>query len=393
MTDWNFYLNDPDNISFDNTNGTDMDAPISDAGRDLTRMAFTSDLNNLYIYIERAGSTNNSVDIIYYVDINNNDLMDLNEPVLHFNWGGSNGNVSVSVANYIPVATVLSNTISQNLDGGTLWGTVTPRTSLGQLGNGSADGKSMEVRIPFSSLTQTNLLGNVINQLQPGQNFKFHLSTINGNISSIPNVNSINDNFGGCLSAPMATSTLPVSLLSFQATLRDKNATLGWTTTNHFNFSHFIIEKSTDARSFTEAAVLFADAATSNAETNYKYKDNLQSCTAKIVYYRLKMVDVDGSFTYSETRMVRLTSEEAKVLISTFPNPATNEVRVMIPTEWQEKAVTYEIFNSTGILMQRYQNKRAAQVQQMNVQQLNSGNYLLKVSTGANSSTSKFIKY
>ena len=103
------------------------------------------------------------------------------------------------------------------------------------------------------------------------------------------------------------------------------------------------------------------------------------------------MVDVDGTSSYSETRMVRLT-EENKVKISTFPNPATNEVRVMIPNDWQEKIVTYEIYNSTGVLVQRYQNKQAAQVQQLNVQQLNTGNYILKVNNGTNSSTSKFIK-
>lgn len=188
-------------------------------------------------------------------------------------------------------------------------------------------------------------------------------------------------------------STSPVSLLSFQATLRDKNATLGWTTTNHFNFSHFVIERSTDARSFTEAAILFTEATTLNAEYSYKYKDNLQNSTAKIAYYRLKMVDVNGTFTYSETRMVRLASEDTKALVSTFPNPVTNEVRVVIPTKWQNKAVTYEVFNSRGLLVQRLQTKNAAQVQQLPVQELNSGTYILKVSSATASTTSKFIKY
>ncbi len=188
-------------------------------------------------------------------------------------------------------------------------------------------------------------------------------------------------------------TTLPVDLLSFQATLRDKNATLGWTTTNHYNFSHFVIEKSTDAKTFTEAAVLFTETPTSTTENSYKYKDNLQNTAAKIVYYRLKMVDVDGKFTYSEIRMVRLANEETKVLISTFPNPVTNEVRVMIPTEWQDKTVTYEVFNSNGLLMLRLQAKNSAQVQQLQVQQLNSGTYILKVSNTTNSTTSKFIKY
>ena len=188
-------------------------------------------------------------------------------------------------------------------------------------------------------------------------------------------------------------TTLPVNLLNFQATLKDKNASLSWTTANHYNFSHFVIEKSTDARTFTETAVLFTEASTSNAEYSYKYKDNLQNSTAKIVYYRLKMVDIDGTIAYSETRMVRLASEETKVLISTFPNPVANEVRIQIPAEWQLKAVTYEVFNSNGLLMQRFQTKSAAQVQQLLVHQLNSGTYILKVSSATASTTSKFIKY
>lgn len=186
-------------------------------------------------------------------------------------------------------------------------------------------------------------------------------------------------------------STLPVSLLSFQANLKEKHALLNWTTTNHYNFSHFVIEKSVDARSFKEAAIVFAPETTSS-ENNFSYKDNLQNSTDKTIYYRLKMVDVDGKSSYSETRMLRLT-EEHTVQISTFPNPATNEVRVMIPNDWQEKMLTYEIYSNTGLLVQRYQTKHASQVQQLNVQALSTGNYILKVHNGINTSFSKFIKY
>jgi hypothetical protein len=183
----------------------------------------------------------------------------------------------------------------------------------------------------------------------------------------------------------------PVSVLMFQVNLKEKNALLSWTTTNHYNFSHFIIEKSNDAKNFKEATVLFPTEAAS-AENSFKYKDNLLNNSEKTTYYRLKMVDINGKASYSETRMVRMI-EENKLQISTFPNPAINEVRVMIPTDWQEKLVTYEIYSNTGVLVQRHQNKEAAQVQQLNVQQLNSGNYLLKVNNGTTSTTSNFIKY
>jgi hypothetical protein len=390
MADWSLFLNDADNNSYDNTNGTDLNAPISDAGRDLTRLVITSDFNHLYLYMERAGSSSNKVDFILYMDINNNDFMDSGEPVLQLDWSGSNGTVGVSIHNYVPSATSSSNSISQNLDGSSLWGTLTPRANLGFLGQGSTNGTSMEARIPFNSITTVDAEGVVHHQLNTGDNFKFHLSSINGNISSIPNLNSINDDFGGCVIAPVASS-LPVSLLGFQATLKEKNALLNWKTTNHYNFSHFVIEKSTDARNFKQAAIVFAPE-NSSSENNYNYKDNLLNIPDKAIYYRIQMVDVNGSSSYSETRTVRLT-EENKLQISTFPNPSTNELRVMIPEKWQEKMVTYEIYNASGVLMYRYQNKHAAQVQQLNVQHLNSGNYVVKARNGLSSINSKFIKY
>lgn len=184
--------------------------------------------------------------------------------------------------------------------------------------------------------------------------------------------------------------TLPVSLLQFQATLNDKSTSLTWTTNNHFNFSHFVVEKSTDARNFSEA-VMVMGAESTTAQSSYTYKDDLKNSTSKTVYYRLKMVDVDEKYTYSEVRMVRLVTEN-KIQISTFPNPVVNELRVMVPANWQEKTVTYEIYNSNGVMMSRVQNARAAQVQQLNVQSLNSGNYVVRVSNGSTVSTSKFVK-
>lgn len=188
-----------------------------------------------------------------------------------------------------------------------------------------------------------------------------------------------------------SAASLPVTLISFQAMLKDKYASLVWTTSNHSDFSNFVVEKSTDGKNFRENAVLFAES-NSSATHDYNYKDNLQNNTSGVIYYRLKMVDIDGKYTYSEIRMVRLATEENRVQITTFPNPVTNEVRVMIPAEWQEKAVTYELYNNNGSLVQRVQNQKAAQVQQLNVQQLNGGNYIVKVSNGVVTSTSKIVK-
>src|SRR5688500_12009312 len=75
MSDWTAVLNDPDNNTYDNTNGIDLDAPISDQGRDMVRFAFTEDANYLYLYLKRAGSSSNTVDILFYADIDNDGSM------------------------------------------------------------------------------------------------------------------------------------------------------------------------------------------------------------------------------------------------------------------------------------------------------------------------------
>ena len=90
------------------------------------------------------------------------------------------------------------------------------------------DGKAIEIKLPFAKITQLNILNQVINQLTFGQDFKFHVSTINGGVGSVPGLNSINDNFGGCLRAPVAV--LPVHLISFQGNMNKNNkVTLNWT--------------------------------------------------------------------------------------------------------------------------------------------------------------------
>ena len=89
--------------------------------------------------------------------------------------------------------------------------------------------------------------------------------------------------------------------------------------------------------------------------------------------------------------MIRL-SASTMVQVQTFPNPVTNELRVMIPNNWQGKMIAYEIYTNAGLLVKRIQNASAAQIQQINVQSLSTGNYIIRVMNGSEKSVSKFIK-
>lgn len=188
-----------------------------------------------------------------------------------------------------------------------------------------------------------------------------------------------------------ANSSLPLTLLNFDAILRTDKVNLTWTTTEHKDFSHFVLQRSTDGKNFKDVMTLMTDNVSSSSVNQYNYKDDV-SGMSNVVYYRLQMVDVDTKFQYSPVRMVRLNAANT-VKIQTFPNPVTSELRVTIPANWQEKTTTYEIYNSNGSLVNRTQIARAAQVQQLNVQSLGSGNYIIRVTNGQEVSSSKFVKY
>src|SRR5690348_14642034 len=84
VSDWSTVIADADNYSTDAV--PDLDAPIADVGRDFTKFAFTESWSTLYLYFARAGSATSSVDALLYLDVNNNSLMETNEPVIAISW-------------------------------------------------------------------------------------------------------------------------------------------------------------------------------------------------------------------------------------------------------------------------------------------------------------------
>jgi hypothetical protein len=190
-----------------------------------------------------------------------------------------------------------------------------------------------------------------------------------------------------------AMSTLPVKFASFTAILKDNmRAELRWTTSSEINVSHFVVERSTDGQNFSEAAIVFANGAP-GTETSYAYPDNISSINARVIHYRIRSVDNDAKTEYSATRIVRPGTEATSdVMISTFPNPATSELRVTIPASWQGKALTYEVVSMLGNTVQRKEVKTASQVEALNIASLNPGAYIVRVSGETGTSKQKIIK-
>ncbi|HEY0679028.1 MAG TPA: T9SS type A sorting domain-containing protein, partial [Chitinophagaceae bacterium] len=185
-----------------------------------------------------------------------------------------------------------------------------------------------------------------------------------------------------------AALMLPVKLSVFNASLVKKNVVLNWTTEQEINTSHFSVQRSTDGKEFTDAAILFTDG-NSNASISYSYKDPVATGAKGVLYYRLKMVDLDGRFIFSNVRIINLGDSKGQVELQAFPNPVVNEVRITIPESWQNKHVVYEVYTGGGQLVKRSVNKNASQTEVINMQNLKPGTYLIKALNDSETATQR----
>lgn len=116
---------------------------------------------------------------------------------------------------------------------------------------------------------------------------------------------------------------LPVSLLSFKGETRNNSVVLDWVTTSEQNNEKFVIERSADLQQWKEIGEVAATGSETSI-TSYSYTD--YNFSGRMVYYRLRQVDLDGKYVYSNALLVR-TSNIAQV--SVLPNPFEQELTIL----------------------------------------------------------------
>jgi hypothetical protein len=186
-------------------------------------------------------------------------------------------------------------------------------------------------------------------------------------------------------------STLPVILESFDAKLVSDKVILNWVADLEQSFSHYIVERSTDGKVYNDATIIFGYAGyTQNA--SYTYTEAVRKGSAGLVYYRLKMVDIDGSYRYSAIRILRLNNSDQSVAITTFPNPVASELRITIPRQWQDQKVVYDMYSTNGTIVKRHISYHASQTESLNVSDMAAGTYIIKLTSGTESAVQQIVK-
>ncbi|HEX2901142.1 MAG TPA: hypothetical protein VHS96_15595, partial [Bacteroidia bacterium] len=117
---------------------------------------------------------------------------------------------------------------------------------------------------------------------------------------------------------------LPVELLSFEAMPENRMVRLDWQTSSEVNTSAFVLEASSDRAQFHEIGRVAA-AGNSESPLNYRFWDAQPIEGAPVLYYRLKIIDLDGNFGYSQIRSVVLEEGHQPQLLL-YPNPSEGNV-------------------------------------------------------------------
>ncbi len=173
-------------------------------------------------------------------------------------------------------------------------------------------------------------------------------------------------------------SLLPLRLINFNAAAAGKSNVLRWQTANEINSTDFIIQRSNDGINFTAIGSLPSRGA---AHASYNYEDAF--IKAPVYYYRLKMLDNDGKFTYSN--IIKLTNQPLNQL-TIYPNPVKDRTSLQV-NDKNLIGTTIKLLDANGRTVKKIIVNTLFETVDMS--QLPAGMYLLQT---INKATQKLIK-
>ena len=200
-------------------------------------------------------------------------------------------------------------------------------------------------------------------------------TTGNNMQGTVQSLNAVTNFSPFTLASANALNPLPITLLNFTAARCDDNVCLQWSTENEKNASHFEIERANGDNDFKLTGSVNAN---NNLATNqYTFSDKTPGAGAN--FYRLKIIDADGSFRYSKVLPVIFNSLTSTLL---YPNPARDEIKILS----SKNIISIEISDLSGRLMK---TMAPNSTNRYNIGELKKGLYIVKISGDDNTIISK----
>lgn len=185
---------------------------------------------------------------------------------------------------------------------------------------------------------------------------------------------------------PTRIVILPVELIAFRGYRDNADAILEWVTASEENNYEFIIEHSADGRSFEVIGSLPGAGTTSETQYyNFKHHRAIRGTN----YYRLKQVDLDGTFTYSDVVVVEIESSD---LFTVRPTQADTEIHIEF-YDYYDKDIDLAIYDVLGRARMDAILPAGRNALSIDVRGLGSGHYFIRMKVrGEDYFTRRFVK-
>ncbi len=184
-----------------------------------------------------------------------------------------------------------------------------------------------------------------------------------------------------------AAATVPVKLTTFTGKANNQNADLMWQTASEKNARLFEVHASVDGKIFKQVGTVKANGNT-NVTSTYNFTDVNALAKNNKVYYKLKAVDLDGSFEWSNIVIVN-TNDANHANIEVYPNPFNNNVTVSLV---DNTPATIEVVTMEGVNVYNITTNNNSSFANINLTQLTSGVYFIKVTQNGNTAVQKLVK-
>jgi len=183
-------------------------------------------------------------------------------------------------------------------------------------------------------------------------------------------------------------SIVPVELTSFSSSVNGKNVNLNWTTATEVNNSGFEVERKLASSNWQKIGFVNGNGTTTEKQS-YSYTD--RNLTEGNYAYRLKQVDYNGTFEYSNVIEVLVVTPNKFELSQNYPNPfnPTTSITFSLPQAGNVKLAVYNLLGQEVQILVNGFKEAGVHTVNFEAANLNSGIYLYKIETNGLTSVRK----
>jgi len=198
--------------------------------------------------------------------------------------------------------------------------------------------------------------------------------------------------FGTLATIAVVTGEIPVELASFTGSKTQSGVRLDWITASELNNHGFEIQRSIDGNEFVTIGFVEGKGTTTE-RSYYSYSDQFYFMNENIMYYRLKQVDYDGSFSYSNILSFENPSAAEFTLAQNYPNPFNPETKIeySIPGDRFVELRVFDVMGSEIITLVKEQKTAGTHSVLFDASNIPSGVYFYTLTAGDFVSTKKMM--